>query len=206
MRIEDLGETFGWSQGTIKPEPVPVDVKVLLMGSPMIYYLLLRQDEDFGKLFKVKADFSPDIKRTPESLRDYRAFIEFHTEEDGLLPFEEAAIARVLEASSRMVADKNRLSAQFGEFRELLLEANHWTIEDECARVEAKHVVRAEDEKRFRADLLDERLRDQIVEGNLLIDVEGEVTGQINGLAVLSLGGFSFGKPSRIHRADVHGG
>ncbi|MEE9257659.1 MAG: ATP-binding protein [bacterium] len=198
VRIEDLGETFGWSQGTIKPEPVPAEVKVLLMGSPMIYYLLLRQDEDFGKLFKVKADFSPDIKRTPESLRDYRAFIEFHTEEDGLLPFEEAAIARVLEASSRMVADKNRLSAQFGELRELLLESNHWASEDGCARVEAKHVVRAEDEKRFRADLLDERLRDQIVEGNLLIDVEGEVTGQINGLAVLSLGGFSFGKPSRI--------
>ncbi|MBT3821472.1 MAG: AAA family ATPase, partial [Nitrospinaceae bacterium] len=198
VRIEDLGETFGWSQGTIKPEPIPVNVKVLLMGSPMIYYLLLRQDEDFGKLFKVKADFSSVIKRTPASLRDFRAFVEFHRAEDGLLPFSDDAMARVLEASSRMVSDQSRLSAQFGELRELLLEADHWARQEEAQRVEAKHIICAEDEKRFRADLLDERLRDQIIEGHVMIDVEGEVIGQINGLAVLSMGDFSFGKPSRI--------
>jgi predicted ATP-dependent protease len=198
VRIEDLGETFGWSQGTIKPEPVPVNVKVILMGSPMIYYILLRHDEDFGKLFKVKADFSSVIKRTPESIRDFRAFTDFHRLEDGLLPFGERAVARVLEASARLVADQARFSAQFGELRELLLEADHWAREEGAGEVEEKHVTRAEDEKRFRADLLDERLRDQIVEGNVLIDVEGAVAGQINGLAVLSLGGFSFGKPSRI--------
>ena len=198
VRIEDLGETFGWSQGTIKPEPVPVNVKVILMGSPMIYYILLRHDEDFGKLFKVKADFSSVIKRTPESIRDFRAFIDFHRLEDGLLPFGERAVARVLEASARLVADQARFSAQFGELRELLLEADHWAREEGAGEVEEKHVTLAEDEKRFRANLLDERLRDQIVEGNVLIDVEGAVAGQINGLAVLSLGGFSFGKPSRI--------
>jgi len=198
VRIEDLGETFGWSQGTIKPEPVPVNAKVVLMGSPAIYYLLLRQDEDFAKLFKVKADFSSDIKRTAESLRDFRAFIEFHRDEEGLLAFDDGAVARVIEASARMVSDKERLSAQFGELRELLLEADHWAREEEAQRVETQHIVRAEDEKRFRDNLLDERLRDQIVVGNLLIDVEGEVAGQINGLAVLGLGGFSFGKPSRI--------
>lgn len=104
----------------------------------------------------------------------------------------------MLEASARLVADQSRLSAQFGELRELLLEADHWAREEEAGEVEEKHITRAEDEKRFRANLLDERLRDQIVEGNVLIDVEGSVTGQINGLAVLSLGGFSFGKPSRI--------
>ena len=168
------------------------------MGSPAIYYLLLRQDEDFAKLFKVKADFSSDIKRTAESLRDFRAFIEFHRDEEGLLAFDDGAVARVIEASARMVSDKERLSAQFGELRELLLEADHWAREEEAQRVETRHIVRAEDEKRFRDNLLDERLRDQIVVGNLLIDVEGEVAGQINGLAVLGLGGFSFGKPSRI--------
>ncbi len=197
-RIEDLGETYGWTQGGIKPEPIPVDVKVILMGSQMIYYLLLQHDEEFGKLFRVKADFSSEIKRTPESLRDFRAFIEFHRKEGDLLPFGDDAVARILEMCSRLVSNKEKLSAQFGEVREILLEANHWARQEGVIEVAAKHVVRAEDERRFRANLLDERLREQIVEGNLMIDVEGEVVGQVNGLAVLSLGDYSFGKPSRI--------
>jgi predicted ATP-dependent protease len=198
VRIEDLGETYGWTQGAIKPEPVPVDAKVVLIGSPMIYYLLLRHDEDFGKLFRVKADFSSEIKRTPESLRDFRAFIEFHRKKGDLLPVGDDAVGRILEMCSRLVSDKEKLSARFGEVRELLLEANHWARQEGVMELEARHVIRAEDERRFRANLLDERLREQIVEGSLMIDVEGEVVGQINGLAVLSLGDYSFGKPSRI--------
>ncbi len=198
VRIEDLGETYGWTQGTIKPEPVPVDAKVILMGSLKHYYLLLHHDEDFGKLFRVKADFSSEIKRTPESLRDFRAFIEFHRKEGDLLPLGDDAVARILEMCSRLVSNKEKLSARFGEVRELLLEANHWARQEGVMEVRSKHVVRAEDERRFRANLLDERLREQIVEGSLMIDVEGDVVGQVNGLAVLSLGDYSFGKPSRI--------
>ncbi|MEE9239996.1 MAG: Lon-insertion domain-containing protein, partial [bacterium] len=158
----------------------------------------LHHDEDFGKLFRVKADFSSEIKRTPESLRDFRAFIEIHRKEGDLLPLGDDAVARILEMCSRLVSNKEKLSARFGEVRELLLEANHWARQEGVMEVRSKHVVRAEDERRFRANLLDERLREQIVEGSLMIDVEGDVVGQVNGLAVLSLGDYSFGKPSRI--------
>ncbi len=198
VRIEDLGETYGWTQGGIKPEPVPVDVKVILMGSPWAYYLLLHHDEDFHKLFKVKADFSAMIDRTPESLRDFRAFIEFHQRKSDLLPFNEEAVARLLEESSRQVAHKKKLSARFGELHELLLEADHWARAEGVNEVGRSQVVRAIEERRRRADLLDERLRELIVEGSLLIDVEGAVVGQVNGLAVIDLGDYSFGKPSRI--------
>lgn len=198
VRIEDLGETYGWSQGGIKPEPVPVEVKVILMGSPMLYYLLLQHDEDFQKLFKVKADFSPVINRTAESLRDFREFIEFHRQKSDLLPFREEAVACVLEESAREVAHQGKLSARFGELHDLLIEADHWAREEGGSEVGRKQVLRAVAEKRRRSDLLDERLRELIVEGTLFIDVQGAVTGQVNGLAVMDLGDYSFGKPARI--------
>ena len=106
VRIEDLGETYGWSTGGIKPEPVPVEVKVILVGSPMHYELLLQYDEDFGRLFKVKADFSESIDSDHHTIRDYQVFIEFHRQKNDLLPFTEEAISRVLQESSRFVSDK----------------------------------------------------------------------------------------------------
>ena len=198
VRIEDLGETYGWSQGGIKPEPVPVDVKVILMGSPTLYYLLLQHDEDFQKLFKVKADFSPMIGRTAESLRDFRGFIEYHRRKSDLLPFREEAAACVLEESARAVAHQGKLSARFGELHELLIEADHWAREEGVSEVGRRQILRAVEERRHRSDLIDERLRDLIVEGTLFIDVAGAVVGQVNGLAVMDLGDYSFGKPARI--------
>lgn len=198
VRIEDLGETYGWSQGGIKPEPVPVDVKVILMGSPTLYYLLLQHDEDFQKLFKVKADFSPMIDRTPGSLRDFRGFIDYHRRKSDLLPFRDEAVACVLEESARGVAHQGKLSARFGELHELLIEADHWARGEGASEVGRKQILRAIEEKRRRSDLIDERLRELIVEGTLFIDVEGAVEGQVNGLAVMDLGDYSFGKPARI--------
>ncbi|MEE9275937.1 MAG: ATP-binding protein [bacterium] len=198
VRIEDLGEMYGWTHGGIKPEPIPVNVKVILMGSPTLYYLLLRHDEDFGKLFKVKADFGATIERNEESLRDFRAFIEFHRKESDLLPFADGAVGRIIEESSRHVSHQGKLSARFSEMRELILEADHWARQSGAQEVSAEDVRRALDEQRFRADLLDERMREMIVEGSLMIDVEGAVVGQVNGLAVLDLGDYAFGKPSRI--------
>tara|TARA_B100000686_G_scaffold31719_1_gene32899 strand:+ start:16691 stop:19195 length:2505 start_codon:yes stop_codon:yes gene_type:complete len=198
VRIEDLGETYGWSTGGIKPEPVPVEVKVILVGSPMHYELLLQYDEDFGRLFKVKADFSESIDSDHHTIRDYQVFIEFHRQKNDLLPFTEEAISRVLQESSRFVSDKGKLSTRFGDIRELLIEADHWARQEGVTQVDRLQIQRAVEEKRFRSDLLDDRLRKQIVEGTLLIDVDGKSVGQVNGLAVLSLGDYSFGKPCRI--------
>jgi predicted ATP-dependent protease len=198
VRIEDLGETYGWSTGGIKPEPVPVEVKVILVGSPMHYELLLHYDEDFGRLFKVKADFSESIDCDPHTIKDYQVFIEFHRQKNDLLPFTKEAILRVLQESSRFVADKKKLSTRFGDIRELLIEADHWARQEGVTQVDRLQIERAVEEKRFRSDLLDDRLRKHIVEGTLLIDVDGKSVGQVNGLAVLSLGDYSFGKPCRI--------
>ena len=198
VRIEDLGETYGWSTGGIKPEPVPVEVKVILVGSPVHYELLLQYDEDFGRLFKVKADFSESIDSDHHTIRDYQVFIEFHRQKNDLLPFTEEAISRVLQESSRFVSDKGKLSTRFGDIRELLIEADHWARQEGVTQVDRLQIQRAVEEKRFRSDLLDDRLRKQIVEGTLLIDVDGKSVGQVNGLAVLSLGDYSFGKPCRI--------
>ena len=198
VRIEDLGETYGWSTGGIKPEPVPVEVKVILVGSPMHYELLLQYDEDFGRLFKVKADFSDTIDCDPSTIKDYQVFIEFHRQKNDLLPFTDEAISRVLQESSRFVSDKRKLSTRFGDIRELLIEADHWARQEGATQVDRLQIQRAVEEKRFRSNLLDDRLRKYIVEGTLLIDVDGMSIGQVNGLAVLSLGDHSFGKPCRI--------
>ena len=198
VRIEDLGETYGWSTGGIKPEPVPVEVKVILIGSPIHYELLLHYDEDFGRLFKVKADFSESIDSDPNIIRDYQVFIEFHRQKNELLPFTDGAISRVLQESSRFVSDKGKLSTRFGDMRELLLEADHWARQEGVTEIGRLQIQRAVEEKKFRSNLLDDRLRKHIVEGTLLIDVDGLSVGQVNGLAVLSLGDYSFGKPCRI--------
>ena len=198
VRFEDLGEMYGWSTGGLKPTPVPVDVKIILMGSPMIYYLLLRHDEEFSKHFKVKSDFGSLIDRTPESMRDFLGLIEFHREQSDLLPFDDGAVGRILQDSARAVAHKEKMSARFSEMRELLLEADHWAREKGDSAVREEHVIHALEERRFRSNLIDERLRELITEGTMMIDTAGAVVGQVNGLAVLDLGDYSFGKPSRI--------
>ncbi len=206
VRIEDLGEMYGWSTGGLKPTPVPVDVKVILMGSPMIYYLLLRHDEEFSKHFKVKSDFGSLIDRTPESMRDFLGFIKFHREQSDLLPFDDGAVERILRDSARAVAHKEKMSARFSEMRELLLEADHWAREKGGSAVREEHVVHALEERRFRSNLIDERLRELITEGTVMSDTAGAVVGQVNGLAVLDLGGLQLRQALAHHRPDVHGG
>jgi len=197
--LEDLNEQYRLIQTQgLKPQPVPLETKVILVGSPYVYQLLYAYDEDFKKIFKVKADFGLLMDRDEGSISSYAGFISTRVHEEGLQHFDRSAMARVIEHGSRMVSDQTRLSTRFIDVADLLREADYWSREAGASRVSAKHVDRAIEEKIHRSDRIEERLRELIVEGTILVDTEDTVEGQINGLAVLDLGDYRFGKPSRL--------
>ena len=199
VRIEDPFEQFGliMSQG-LRPEPMPVNVKVVLIGDGLLYQLLSMYDEDFWETFRVKADFDFQIDRTKESMMAFAAFISGCCEDCELHHFDPTGVVRVLEYAARMVADQEKLSSRFAQIRELVQEAEYWARKDNASLVSAHHVERAVEERRFRHNLPDERIRELMNNGTIMIDVDGLVVGQVNGLSLYSLGDVIFGKPSRI--------
>jgi len=199
VRIEDPFEQFGLvvPQG-LRPQPMPIDVKIVLIGDVMLYQLLSMYDEDFWEIFRVKADFNFEVDRTRENLMGFAAFIAGCCEECQLHPFDRTGIARVAEHASRMVADQKKLSSRFAQIKEMVEEAEYWARQDGASLVSGQHVEKAIEEKRFRHNLPDERIREMIENGTIMIDVDGEVIGQVNGLSIYSLGDVTFGKPSRI--------
>ncbi|PKB71394.1 MAG: hypothetical protein BZY87_05935 [SAR202 cluster bacterium Io17-Chloro-G6] len=200
VRLEDPAEQAGLfiPQG-LRPEPVPLDLKVIVTGDESIYRLLTSSDnEDFWDLFKVKAEFDYRVDLNEENMMAYCAFICRTGEEENLLAFEAGAAARVLEFGARQVSDQSKLSTRFGQIKDLLIEADHWARKDDAQTVHDHHVQQAVNQKIYRLNLVEERLREMVSDGSLLLDVEGEEVGQINGLAVYDLGDFSFGRPTRI--------
>ena len=200
VRLEDPGEQAGMfiPQG-LRPEPIPLDVKVIITGDETIYRMLTAMDnEDFWDLFKVKAEFDHRVDLTDENLQAYCGFICRTCEEEGLLAFEAAGAAKVIEYAARLVADQKKLSSRFGLIKDLLIEADYWARKEDSLLVQDEHVRQAVAHKVFRLNLMEERLREMVADGTLLINVTGSVEGQINGLAVYDLGDFSFGRPTRI--------
>lgn len=206
IALEDLNEQYRviQTQG-LKPQPIPFDTKVVLVGSPLLGVLLYQYDEEFRKIFKVKADFGSLMDRDDEALHAYADFIATRAREENLLPFDRTAMASIVEFGGRIVADQGKLSTQFIEVADLLRESDFWAQKEGSEVVSRAHVKKAIDEKVYRSNRIEERLRELIAEGTLLVDTEGDVVGQINGLAVLSLGDYEFGKPSRL-TARVYSG
>lgn len=199
-RIENIGEQFRLvPAATLQPEPIPIDVKVILIGSPFIYHLLYALDEDFRKLFKIKADFNWNMDRTKSHIDKYAAFIAARCAQDhGLKHFDRTGVAKVIEFGSRLADDQRKLSTRFIEIDNLISEASFWAEQDQSSYVSAKHVQKAIDEKLFRSNMLEEKIQELIEDGTIMINAEGSTIGQINGLSVYELGDYSFGKPSRI--------
>ncbi len=199
LRIEEPGTFFGFvpPQG-LRPEPIPTDTKVIMIGDPYLYRTLASADPDFRETFKVKADFNFEIDRTQENITAFACFISDYCNRDGLRHFDSEAVARVIERGARQVEDQNKLSTRFSDTVDLLIESNYWAEKDKAELVSAKHVERAIVEKIFRLNLIEKRLQELINEGTILVDVDGAAVGQVNGLAVYQMGDFSFGKPSRI--------
>jgi predicted ATP-dependent protease len=199
VTVEDPFEQFGLiaPQG-MRPEPMPIEVKIVLIGDALVYQLLSMYDEDFWEIFKVKADFNFEVDRSENNVMGYAAFIAGCCEECEAKHLDPSGVARIVEYSARMVADQEKLSSRFGLIKELIEQANYWASKDNSRFISASHVQKAIDERIFRHNLVEERIRDMINRGTIMIDVEGAVAGQVNGLSVYSLGDISFGRPWRI--------
>jgi predicted ATP-dependent protease len=199
VRIEDMGEQYGLVPvAGMRPSPIPAESKVIMIGNQYIYHLLYSLDEDFRKIFKVKADFDNEMSRNVDALKEYAAFIGSRCRDEGLQHFDPSGVARVVEYGARLVDDQDKLSARFSDVADIVREASYWAKKESSAIVSSRHVHRAEEEKYFRSNLVEERLRELIADGTILVDVSGGKVGQVNGLAVLDLGDIRFGKPSRI--------
>jgi lon-related putative ATP-dependent protease len=199
IRIEDVMEQYRFlSIVSLKPEPVPLKAKLIMIGSPLIYHLLFHLEPDYRKFFKVKADFDSHVPRTPEVLREYALFVAGHCREENLLPFTSDGVSCLLEYAARSVEDQEKLSCQFMEISDLLREADYWARREKRSVIDRETVRKTIEEKIFRSNRLEERIRELIAEGTLLVDTEGREVGQVNGLSVIQLGDYTFGRPSRV--------
>jgi lon-related putative ATP-dependent protease len=199
INIESMGEAFGLiTTRTLQPEPIPLDIKVILIGDPYIYYLLYHYDSEFQELFKVKADFETRIDWQPESAQKYAYFIGTICREENLRHFDPTGVAKVVEHGSRLASHNKKIATKFGDVVDLIRQASYWAGYNGNGHVTASDVRKAIDEQIYRANRLEEAVREMIEEGTILIDTEGEVVGQVNGLSVLPLGDYAFGKPSRV--------
>jgi len=199
VRVESLGQALSLvSTVSLEPEPIPLDVKVVLIGERLLYYLLYQLDPDFSELFKVEADFSEKIARVPENTLLYARLIATIARKEGLLPFDRGAVAQVIEHSARTTGDAEKLSVHLLSISDLLREADYWAGVAGNGVVTADDVQRAIDAQIHRADRLRERVQEEIERGTIMIDTTGERMGQVNGLSVVGLGHFAFGQPSRI--------
>ncbi len=199
IRIHGLTEALGFANTvTLQPQPIPLDVKVVLLGDPTIYYLLSQSDPDFPELFKVAADFDDQVPRDHGNTARYAQMIADTARREGLRPLSSEAAARVIEQAARLAADSERLTLRLRSIENLLYEADYWAGQDGNGEIAARDVERAIEAQTRRADRIRERSQEQILRETLLIDTDGEAVGQVNGLSVLQLGEFAFGKPSRI--------
>jgi lon-related putative ATP-dependent protease len=198
IEIQDTSEKFGFSTKSLKPEPVPLDIKVILIGSPEVFQLLLTYEAHFHELFKVKAEFDTSMSRTPEHTREYAAFATTLCNTEKLIHLDSSAMARLVEHGSRLADDQQKLSTRFGEISDVVREASFYASLDSAELITADHIRKAIEERYYRSNLIQERLQEMISRGVIKIDITSKKAGQINGLSVLGLGDISFGQPSRI--------
>ncbi len=199
IRIEDVSELYGFlSPATIKPQPIPLKVKVVLIGNRLIYSLLRAYDEDFSKIFKIRADFDYETPASDSTLMHYAQFIKKVTEEEGLKAFDREAVKEVIKYGHRLVEDQEKISLQFGRIVNLIREAHYWAGKNGNGVITANDVKKAIQEYEFRHSLVKEKVQEMIERDIYRIEVDGEAVGQINGLAVLNMGDYTFGKPNRI--------
>ncbi len=197
--IEEAEERIGFmSTKTLKPEPVPLNVKVILIDDQQLYSLLYEYDSDFRKLFKVRADFDTEMERDKKNLNNFLGFIGKVCKEEDFLPFDQSGLSRMVEHSSRIAGHQDRLSTHFGDLSDIMREADHYAKLDKADNVTSEHVKKAIEYSHYRSNLIQVKIDELIKEGTIDIDVEGSELGQVNGLAVLDTGDLSFGKPSRI--------
>jgi lon-related putative ATP-dependent protease len=204
--VELPGQSLGLvTTGSLEPEPIPLDVKVVLLGDRAIYGLLHDHDPDFAGLFKIASDFDEETPRDAEGLLAFARVVAAFAREEGLCPLDREAVARLVEHASRKAGDGEKLSLKLRDLADLLRESDHLARAAGRTVTAAADVEEALDARERRADRLPRRVLDETARGTLLIDTSGTKTGQVNGLAVMTFGGSSFGHASRV-TARVRGG
>ncbi len=204
INIEPLEKMLSLvSTVSLEPEPIPLDIKVVILGDRRLYYLLQEYDPDFGELFKVQADFEDRIDRSEENHHLLARLIATVVRKEKLLPFHKGAVARIIDYASRHAEDAEKLTTHMRSIADLVREADYWARQEERDVVQDKDIRHTIDEQIHRASRVRERIQEAIQRGTIFIDSDGEKVGQVNGLSVLSLGNYMFGQPSRI-TATVH--
>jgi lon-related putative ATP-dependent protease len=199
INIEEIEESYGFlGTKSLKPEPIPLEIKVIIIGDPMIYQQLLMLDKEFSELFKVKADFDITMDRDNECMAKYAAFVCALCQKENLKHLEGSGLAKLIEYSSRLAEDQMKLSTRFSEISDIAREANFYAQQENAPYVTAAYVTKAIEEKIYRSKMIQEKLQEMIRREFLLIDTESEKTGQVNGLSVAAMGDFAFGMPSRV--------
>jgi lon-related putative ATP-dependent protease len=199
IKIEDVAEQYRFiATVSLKPEAIPLHCKIIIIGTPELYYLLHHYDPDFRKFFKTKAEFDGRMDNSQENARQYASFVAAKCSEETLLPFAADGVARIVEYSVRLIADKKRLSSRFLDIADLIREASFFAGRDTAASVARKHVDLAGEARIYRSNQIEQRIQELIDDGTLLIDTTDAVVGQVNGLSVYQLADYSFGRPSRV--------
>jgi len=199
IAIEEPGERLGvLAAKSLVPQPIPLDVKVVLIGEPFVYSLLYLLDLDFRELFKVKAEFDTQMDRNEDNVRKYGAFVCGLCRKENLKHLDASAIAKLVEYSSRLAEDQGKLSTRFAEVADAVREASYYATQEGASYISANHIRRAVEERFYRSGLIQERIKELIAKGIILMETAGAKVGQLNGLAVMSTGDISFGRPSRV--------
>jgi lon-related putative ATP-dependent protease len=198
MQIETYDPFYFFTTTGIKPEPIEMDVKVVLISDSYIYNLLMAMDEDVPKIFKVRAEFDTVMDNNDRAIQQFAEFVRMKTKEEKLKPFDRGAVAALVEQAVRETGRQEKISTGFPVITDIIREADYWANKDKKKTVAASHVEQAITSRIYRTNMIEEKIQEQIDRGSILIDVNGAKVGQVNGLAVYSLGDYMFGKPSRI--------
>ena len=196
--IEDVTSGMGYGTSSLRPEPILLEVKVILLGSYHLFHMLQNHDSKFNKIFKVRADFDHEVEKNDDTIQKYARFIARSCKEEGLLPLTPKGVAAIVEYGEKYISNKFKLSIRFGPIMGILREADYWARKRNGRQVTDKDVLQAYNEYRFRYNLYEEKMHESYVDNTIMIDVERDVVGQVNALAVFQIGDISFGRPSRI--------
>lgn len=198
IEIQNYDPFYFFATSALKPEPIECNTKVIMIGDAYLYYLLYNLDDDFKKIFKIKADFDSVMDKDDQRIQQYASFIRKICDEDKLKPFDRTGIAAIVEYGVRLAGKQKKLSARFHQIADIIREANYWAEKDGSPVVKEEHVDKAIEKKIYRVNLIEKKIQEMIEDGTILIDADGMVVGQVNGLSVYDLGDYVFGKPSRI--------
>lgn len=183
---------------TLRPEPIPLDIKVIIIGDYMTYHLLYQYDEDFKKLFKIRSDFDVEMERNSQNIMKIGSFVAYQCEEENLKPFDRTALASIIDLSSRIAESQNKLTARFNELVEIIYEAEAYTTAENRDVVTKEDVLMAVNKKVYRNNIYEEKILEYIEDGTILLDTSGWKVGEINGLSVMNIGQYNFGRPCKI--------